>query len=548
MRTVSAASALLILIGGCAEPRPPLGGPTDKAPPALVASEPANESVSIRPEFIRLTFSDYLDEASFTQAFSITPPLSGRPRLKWRGRSVTIRFDDAWRDSTTYVVTLDTQLRNWRGVGLLQPIIMAFATGPVIDQGRIRGRALEALRGESAEGLNVFAYPTSDIKSSGPAYVTSTGENGQFDLSYVREADYHVIVLQDANRNQEPDPSERFAVPPQIFMPTVTDTTAQRPVWVVGTLDSLAPAIDRIRAISGTRLSVRFTESVMMPQREPNNWSITDSLTRSPRAVQQVYSRIDDPQVIYLRTDSLDERTWSLSADPTLSDSSGNGIIMDPVWFNGRARDDTTQLRFLGFLPDRSESVIGLGPLDYPGLRFNQPVADSLMFQIVQVTDSLGAGLAFGFGSDNGSFYSVDAIRSPGDHAIIKLELPGASFEQAFRRLTERELGSLSGIVIPGGDSVRVELLSELTGRLYVSEQPDHNGAYMFEGLPEEAFMIRAFIDQNGNGRWDAGAVDPYMAREPISWVSEPLTVRPRWDSASSDTLFLNSIGFAGSQ
>lgn len=548
MRTVSAASALLIIIGGCAEPRPPLGGPTDKAPPALVASEPANESVSIRPEFIRLSFSDYLDEASFMQAFSITPSPSGRPRLKWRGRSVTIRFGDEWRDSTTYVVTLDTQLRNWRGVGLLQPIIMAFATGPVIDQGRIRGRVVEALRGESAEGLNVFAYPTSNIKSSEPAYVTSTGEDGQFDLSYVREADYHVIVLQDANRNQEPDPSERFAVPPQEYIQTVADTTGRRPVWVVGTLDSLAPAIDRVRAMSSTRLSVRLTESVVMPQRDPGNWSITDSLMRSSRAVQQVYAPIDDPQVLYLRTDSLDERTWSLSADPTLTDSSGNGILVEPVWFNGRAREDTTRLRFLGFLPERSESVIALGPHDYAGLRFNQPVADSVMFQIVQVTDSLGNGLAFGFGSDNGTLYTMDAIRSPGDHAIIKVGLPGASFEQAFRRLTERELGSLSGFVVPGGDRVRIELLSETTGRLYASEQPDDSGAYVFEGLPEEAFMIRAFIDRNGNGRWDAGTVHTYMAREPISWVSEPRTVRPRWDSASSDTLFLTPMGFAGSQ
>ena len=50
-----------------------MGGAADKTPPALVVSEPENESVEVRPEFIRLTFSDYLDEPSFTQAFSITP-------------------------------------------------------------------------------------------------------------------------------------------------------------------------------------------------------------------------------------------------------------------------------------------------------------------------------------------------------------------------------------------------------------------------------------------------------------------------------------------
>ena len=527
----------MILISACAEPRPPLGGPADKTPPALVESAPANESVEVYPEFIRLTFSDYLDEASFTQAFSITPTPSGQPQLNWRGRSVTVRFDDEWRDSTTYVVTLDTRLRSWRGVGLLRPIIVAFATGPVIDQGRLRGRAVERLRGGPTEGLSVFAFDSQDIGTDEPAYVTSTGENGQFDLSYVREAEYFVIVLEDANRNRRPDPAERFAVPPQPWIRASADTTAPRAAWVVGRLDTLPPVIDRVRPMSAVRLSVRFTEAIMVPQLRAGQWALADSATSLTRNVQWVYGRLIDPYMLYLLTDSLDDRTWSLLPDATLSDSSGNGIAAERAYFAGRVREDTTRLRFVGFLPEESAAEVTLSPRDNAALEFNQPVADTALSGIVRVADSLGQALPFSTSTTNGTVFRLSIDFGAGDYALITVSLPEVTYTQSYRRLTERDLGSLSGVVAAGGSDIIVELFPERGSRPYAQTRADSAGAFLFGQLPAESFLIRAFHDRNGNGRWDVGAALPYTAAEPITWLSDPLTVRPRWDTAIADTI-----------
>ena len=495
-----------------------------------------NESVEVNPEFIRLTFTDYLDEASFTQAFSITPIPSGQRRLSWRGRSVTVRFDDEWRDSTTYVITLDTRLRSWRGVGLLRPIIVAFATGPVIDQGHLSGRAVEPLRGGAAEGLSVFALDSQDLEAE-PSYVTSTGEDGQFDLSYVREAEYFVIVLDDANRNRRPDPTERFAVPPQPWIRASADTTAPRAAWVIGRLDTLAPAIDRVRAMSAVRLSVRFTEAIMMSQRRADQWTLADSATGVARNVQQVYGRLNDPLMLFLLTDSLDDRTWSLSPDVTLTDSTGNGVAIERAFFTGRVREDTTRVRFLGFLPEAPAAEIPLSPRDYPSLEFNQPVADSTIARMVQVSDSLGQDIPFSTSTMSGSVYRLTIDH--GDYARVTVHLPKADISQGYRRLTARDLGSLSGVAVPGGTQIMVELFPEHGNRPYAQTRADDAGMFLFDQLPAESFMIRAFHDRNGNGRWDAGAISPFVAAEPIAWLSEPLSVRPRWDTAAADTLRL---------
>ena len=543
MRTLSCACALLLILSGCADPRLPVGGPADKTPPSIEASVPVNEAVNVSPEFIRFTFSEYVNEGSFAQSFSITPAPAGRPRFTWRRRSVTIRFSESWRDSTTYVITLDTRLRDWRGINIRNPITIAFATGPVIDEGRLRGKVVEPLRGDPVEGFDVLAYPvTNDSSFNGlnePAYVTKTGEGGTFDLSYVREDDYYVIALQDLNRNRQSDPTEHFAVPPHPAIRAKADTSAPRSAWVISKLDTLAPTIGRIRALSSNRLVIRFSESIEMPQRSPDNWFLADSVTSTPQTVRDVYMQEKDPSVIFLRTDSLTDQTYLLRPDPIISDSSGNRIRSETAYFAGRSRSDTTEVRFEGFLPDQSEAEIPLSPPDIPGVVFNQPVSDSIFSHLVSARDTSGNTLSIYGETLDGTTYRLNFPGAAGETAIITVALPHGEYIQPYRRLTDQELGSLSGVVVPGGDSITVELYLENTRHVRARVNPDSTGNFVFENLPEASYTLRLYIDSNRNGRWDGGSLHPYMRAESISWLKKAITVRRKWDTAPSDTLRL---------
>ena len=97
---------------------------------------------------------------------------------------------------------------------------------------------------------------------------------------------------------------------------------------------------------------------------------------------------------------------------------------------------------------------------------------------------------------------------------------------------------------LPGPCPIVVELYATDTPtapRPYATTQPDTTGAFSFPDLKEGPYRFRAFVDRNGNGRWDGGQILPYRAPEPVFWTTEPLTARPRWDTALEDTLRIGS-------
>lgn len=552
--------SLFLLYAGCADPRPPTGGPRDQIPPALEATTPEPGAVNVAASSIRLVFSEYVDQASFARALSITPAPEGQLRFNWSKRRVEVRFPDALRENTTYVLTLDTNLRDAHGVVLKKPITFAFSTGPVINQGRIAGRVLDARQGAGVAGYDVLAYAVPDAAApdslpENPDYRTQTDENGQFLFEYLSEQPYFVIAVQDRNRNRRPDATEAFAVPPRPTISADPDTTAagDPPRWLVTRHDTLAPALERVRPQSSRRLQLRFSEAIQLTSLAPDGWLLEDSLTARPVAVQAVYLYTDDPRQVYLLTDSLAAAPYGLRPSAAVIDSSGNGVLPDTVRFTPSALPDTLHLRFLGFAPDEAAAPADgprvLPPAALPGVRFNQPVTAGRLAEIVAAQDSSGQTLSFEATTPDGATYRLrlSPLLQPGRTVEIRVDgrlLSGADtvYTRVFQRISERALGSLSGLVAAEDTSGAIVVELYATGsaaapRPLATTPPDATGAFSFPDLPEGAYEFRAFVDRNGNGRWDGGQILPFQTAEPVAWTTETLTARPRWDSALKDTL-----------
>ena len=548
---------VLVLLAGCADPRLPTGGPPDKTPPALETTVPEPETVNFTETAVRLTFSEYVDQASFTRAFSMTPAPEGRLRFKWRKRRVEIRFPEALRENTTYVLTIDNNLRDAHGVALSKPIIFAFSTGPVINKGRLTGRVLEPGQGNGAAGFDVFAYALSDSAAldslpERPAYRTQTGDNGQFSLSYLNEQPYFVLALQDRNRNQRPDANEPFAVPPVPAIDAEEDTTraAEMRPWLVANRDTIPPEVQRVRPRSSRRLIVRFSEAIQLTNRAPEGWLLADSVSGQPVAIESLYLFADDPRQVYLRTDSLAATPHRLRPDAAVTDSSDNPVLTDMLGFTPTTAADTLRLRFLGFLPDDATTdPLVLPPTAAPGLRFNEPMPATRLAEIVTAQDSTGLPLAFEAATEDGTAYRLRFMPAlaPGQHAEVRVDGRQAGgidtvYTRVFQRIAERDLGTLSGIAATEDTSgvLVIELYATdapTAPSPYALTNPDSTGAFAFDGLPEGPYRFRLFVDRNGNGRWDGGQIFPYQPAEPVIWNTEQASVRPRWDSALSDTL-----------
>lgn len=534
---------LLLLLAGCAVPVPPTGGPPDSTPPSLVSSTPASGNTMVDTDELVFEFSEPVDEASFRNAFSIAPDIEGNPEIRRSGRSIRVRLPGALRPATTYRVTLDVTLRDARRVALDAPITMAFSTGESLDRSRLSGLIVGALDGKPVRGVDVlaFAAPDSASLAAGPLYRTQTGSDGTFQLDYLAPGSYFVVGVEDGNRNRRVDPTEALALPP--VWPMAADTsgmTPERP-WVLSHRDAVAPVVDRARAVAEGQLELRFSEPLALRLDTPlasSDLLLTDSLgTAVP--VSAVWPTAENPRTLLAVSDGLRPGRWTLSGTLPVSDSLGNALA--PIQFGFDVREgmpppDPTTL--LGWLPDSLDAGVPpriLWPIESPGLRLSRPDAEARVTR----ADTSGAQVEILQPSD-ATLYRIAEGWSGGEPFMITVALPGADSTASltFRHSTDRETGAL-GIVVDSPDQVvRGELRPAGAARAPVLVRTLSGTTLLFEGLPAGwRGVARVFVDRDGDGRWSAGSLLPFVEAEPVGWITFREAVRARWDTIAPDTL-----------
>lgn len=547
---------LLLLINvSCAIPVMPTGGPVDKTPPTILEAQPVSESVNVASDFIRLVFDEYIDQASFAQSVSMTPAFDRPLEYRWKKKRVDIRFPEPLRENTTYILTIDTNLKDVNRVALTEPITLAFATGPVINRGRINGRVVDALAGKGVSTFDVYAYALPDSSAPDslperPDYRTQTDQSGAFKFDYMSEQPYFVIALQDRNRNRKPDGTEPFAVPATPAITADSAAVQTELTWLITTTDTIPPELQRVRPLSNRRFQLRLSESIQMLSRDPANWSIRDSVSNQNYPVESVYLLPEDPKQIYLKTPTL-FASQHIVIPGGLADSSGNPVRTAPVNFTPSSSTDTLQLRFNGFYPKdlkrNEQGAYLLPPGQQAGLYFNQPANELETF--VTISDSAGQAQAFTAQTQNGTIYSLTAQLgaplAPFDVLVsgTGVGLPDTTFKRTFQHISPDGLGELGGVVT-SNDSLGqpvIELYpaeAKSLAELVSITMPDSTGRFVFSSLPDKAqYRFRAFFDKNNNQRWDGGQLIPYQNAEAITWYSDSLQVRARWEQALPDTL-----------
>ena len=562
-RSTGSWGLLLILISGCATPIRPSGGPVDSTPPRLLSSVPADGDVRVETEQVILEFSERLDESSASRAVAVAPTLDPPPQIRVRGRRLEIAFPDSLRPQTTYVISLGTELKDEHGVALQRPITMAFATGDVLDRGRIAGRLLNPASNNGTGGFQLFAYrlpaafglldslaisPSSiealfngpdaryrlpDPRTDAPTYSSEATGDGSFQFDYLREGPYFVVALEDLNRNRQADDGERFAVPVQPVTVAVADSLSQTSAhslgFFVATQDTTPPQLRRARPISNRRIALSFDEPVRLQSLSASEWSLADSSSGDAAKLVAIYQLPDSPtEILLLADEPLSPTTYALSSTNTVTDSSGNATPLF-THVTPSTSPDTLSVRFEGFLPTSapSDSVFLLRPDTLPGVRFNQPI-DSLAFQQQVIVSGPDGGLEYALQTDNGVSYSLH-LASPPRTFRVEVRMPDSTYTRRYALPAADALGSISGHVEgQGEDAVYIEAYPE-SGPPFAAEA-DADGTFTVRRLPPGSYRLRLFVDRNGNGRWDGGSLAPYVPPEPLQWLSVPVSARARWE------------------
>ncbi len=216
---------LAALLGSCASQAPLGGGPKDETPPKLLSCSPENRSVNFSGKEIELTFDEFISLKSVQQKLVVSPPMEEKPEVISKTRSVIIKFKENLLPNTTYTLNFSDAIADLNEGNSIPDFHFCFSTGPVLDSLKVSGSIIDAFSFKPENGMFVMLY--NDTLDSVPVkklpyYIAKTNSNGNFSIENIKKGRYKLFALSDANSNLLFDlPNEKIAYIDSIVIPSV---------------------------------------------------------------------------------------------------------------------------------------------------------------------------------------------------------------------------------------------------------------------------------------------------------------------------------------
>ncbi len=514
--TILAILLLSVLFVYCATPTAPTGGEVSRIPPSIIKTVPETGTVNFDDDEIRFYFDKYLDRRSFENAFSINPDLQLDYRVRFRGRSVRIQFNEPLPDSTTVIFTLGTELSDVDRNRIRSPIVLALSTGPTIDEGNIEGRILDAFTGKALEGATVLLYREPFDLEQRAEYVAQTDSSGKVSFSYLRDGEYKAFWLNDRNRNRIWDREREAARPFNKQFVSVTDgETAQLGTMFVGEPDTLRPELQGVGMFSSQRLRLRFSREMLL--HDDSEIVVVDTLGNTFASALPLYAQPDQMNVVFAHTERRlpEDQTFRIETKG-ITDKHGNLPTDYSPGFTGSMVSDTTHVRKIRHLT--SGGVFETEPhvFQFSTLIEGTVLMDSL--QIVQDEIIYTAWEPYEIEGNLLFIYPPENWQDGSNYTARFFDVRNGVFRDVpMKILRSSRMGSID---LEIAEKYRKE---EIYHHITVY---DKDGFEVFSGkttdsieipmLPAGHYTIRSFKDLNGDGRWFRGSVDPFEIPEPL--------------------------------
>ena len=258
-----------LLAQRCANAVAPTGGPKDSTPPVVLEAVPQNHSVNFIGKKIEITFDEYITLENAKQNVLISPPMSEKPDIKLKNKTVTIKFKEDLSPSTTYTIHFGEAIKDLHEGNIFKDYVYSFSTGDRLDTLRIAGKVLNAEDKKPVENayVGLYAAERDNLDSlpmtSIPNYITKTDKEGNFRLEGLADKKYLVFAVKDVNSNLYFDqPNEEVAFL-DTLVPASYPWTAPKPQPLDTTaLDSTLMVNDSIRSLPADSLLEMMQDSI----------------------------------------------------------------------------------------------------------------------------------------------------------------------------------------------------------------------------------------------------------------------------------------------
>jgi hypothetical protein len=519
---------ILLLIGSCATPVPPTGGPPDRTGPEIEQTRPANETVNFDGREFRITFSEFVNRSSFLNALEIEPDLAIGYDVRWRRKTAIVEFERDLPENTTVIIKIGTDLSDMNNNNLGSPYDLAISTGPEIDDGRATARIRRSSDGRTDSGFRVFLYRYPFNLTERANYVAQTDTSGRVQFSYLAEDTYKAIWVDDVNRNRIWDRDRELAQP--FHDSTFAITKGEE--FDLGTIfvdrpDTTRPELRGVGLLTEEMLRMRFNEEVYWD--DDARIIVQDTLGNDYTEALPLYVLPEDPYILIAQSfDPLSEDQYFTLQMMGLTDQAGNPARFATDPFQGSAQPDTISMQIIG---DNSEP--GLFPDEPLIIGYNKFIEDEDIIDSLRVVE--GDRMV-----ENWQHFEVDRHRlkvfpeeswESGISYQFLVWNPALELLRPFEP-TIWQRNQLGGIEFVIGDTLSTTeyflTLFDNEGKVHIDTT--FTETIEIDQLPPLQYTAVIFRDDNQSGRWDPGSVVPFRAPEPY-YVRVDIPVREGFTS-----------------
>ena len=586
----------------CANAVAPTGGPKDERPPVVVEAVPENHSVSFVGKKIEITFDEYITLENANQNVMISPPLSEKPDIKLKNKTVVIKFKEDLASNTTYTINFGAAIKDLHEGNQFKDYVYSFSTGDHIDTLCIAGKVLNAADKKPVGDVYVSLYAANQENidslplTTTPNYITKTDKEGNFRLTGLADQQYLVFALKDANSNLYFDlPNEEVAfldtlVPAsyqQTSRPQVADTTATDSTLLINDSIPMASA----DSLMGIHLDSSFIiPKDTIPQRvfdqkalnltlymftEEDSTQVLlekklieegllrfvfrrpakEAVVMTPEMLPDTFNLVsihsaEYDTVWWYFTPNIKDSLWvQVKYDTVINDSSRYSLKFKESGGNRRRKREVEKLKITDNLLGRGGLIAGEDLI----LKFSEPIIDyqmrdSAVFK--RDTTKCYNQLAFEPIDEDGLKYRLTTPFAA--DSSYSFEIPDSVFwgirgrtngpiRVDFHILKDDEYGNIYITVTPpeGMKQVVVQLTNE-NGKVLEEDIITTRQEVIFEHLMPAKYKLRAILDADGNGKWSTGNYHRHALPETVIDYKDPLEIKAGWDIDLEEAWDLN--------
>lgn len=529
-------ACLWLIINACASRVAPSGGPRDEKAPELIRSIPENNTVFFDSKKIIIEFDEFIDLKNGGTKILIAPIPENKPKYILKRKSVLIEFKDSLAKDETYVISLDNSIADITEGNLVKDLRYVFSTGSYIDSLMLTGSCKDAFAGDALKDVVVMLYRADEDSlpfKETPRYFAKTNEQGIFTIYNIKEGDYKLFALLDGNDNYLFDsPSEKIAYLPELIPIRDSLVMLKEPLLLFkNPLPKQRISKKNFKHPGLVNLGfAKPVDTLSIEVLHPEDFkAVRFQYFRDRDSLDIWFPEVKDDslKVIFSFHDALikDDTVKFNTRKPSLK-AGGKG---------GRSSQADTVLKL-------KHSLAGGRFSPYDSLLFESPVpirsVDASRTQLIKGEDTTQINFVF----QELDFKVFVPLQLKEDEEWRMVLLPGAvrdiyghsndTMNLQFKVLSERDFGAFE-FALKSDSLKKTNLVLQLYQKDKVIESLPYkiNDRIKFDKLKPGSYNIRLIVDENQNGRWDAG--NYFEKRQPEEILSYPqaINIRAGWDT-----------------